>query len=107
MRSDNIYEYTNVLERIFSVAYKYGYTTSMVEKEISSSRYFQAIEKEDRGRSPIEVDKVIVQSIFNNPSIVLDDVPTYNQCLWAAESYLRIQNETGMTLKRYSSTFHL
>lgn len=99
MRSENLYEYINILERLLSTAYKYAYSTKMVEKEVASSSFFQAIENEDNSYSPIINDIDIAQKIFNDPSVNLNDVPVYNQCLWAAESYLRIQQETGMTFE--------
>ena len=99
MRCENLYEYINILERILSSAYKYSYSMNMVEKEISYSSFFQMIEKEKYGYNPITTDVEIIQKIFNDPIINLKDVPVYNQCLWAAESYLRIQQETGMTFE--------
>ena len=118
VRSENLYEYVNVLERILSSAYKYSYSTNMVEKEVSYSSFFQMIEKEKYGYSPITTDVEIIQKIFNDPTIDLNNVLVYNQCLWTAESYIRIQQETGMTFEaiflyipikkmyEYFDTFH-
>ena len=99
MNSQYLYEYANNLERILSVAYECEYSTSALERSISYSSYFQNIEKDNREFAPIATDKEIIKNFFPSFKSDLLNLPSYNQCLWAAESYLRIQGETGLTFE--------
>lgn len=99
MNSQYLFEYTNVFERILSVAYLEKYSTQSLERTISYSPYFQQIEKDDRGFAPIINDFSLVKEFFPNFKKDLLTIPSYNQCLWAAESFLRIQGETGLTFE--------
>ena len=99
MNSQYLYEYSSVLERILSVGYKYGYSTPSLERSISYCAFFQSIEKDNMGFAPITSDINIINELFPNLRIDLSKVPNYNQCLWAAESYMRIQGETGLTFE--------
>ena len=40
-----------------------------------------------------------MKEIFPEISVDLDNTPVHNQCLWAAESYIRIQEKTGLTFE--------
>lgn len=97
MNSNYLYEYANLLERIFSVMNEYGYYPKMVEKKISYSPFFQAIERKDN--SSIIDEDTLIKEIFDNQSINAMNVPEYNQCLWAAESFIRIQLATKLTFE--------
>lgn len=99
MNSHYLDEYSNLLERIFSVAIYKHYVSQMVEKEISYSSFFQNIEKEKNGYASIIVDTILAKQIFKDESLELDSVPYYSQCAWAAESYIRIQEETRLTFE--------
>ena len=99
MNSQYLYEYTNILERVLSVCYETNYATSSLERLISYSSYFQNIEKDKKGFAPITNDATLVRDLFPNFKEDISTIPTYNQCLWAAESYLRIQGETGLTFE--------
>lgn len=99
MNNQYLYEYTNILEHILSVGYEYNYSTSSLERLISYSSYFQNIEKDNRGFAPIINDVTIINDFFPNLKIDLLKTKHYNQCLWAAESFLRIQGETGLTFE--------
>ena len=99
MNNQYLYEYTNILEHILSVGYEYNYSTSSLERLISYSSYFQNIEKDNRGFAPIINDVTIINDFFPNLKIDLLKTKHYNQCLWAAESFLRIQGEAGLTFE--------
>ena len=99
MNSQYLFEYTNTFERILSSCYEYNYSTSALEKLISYSPFFQSIEKDKSGVSPIINDTKLVKSFFPNFKKDLSDIPVYNQCLWVAEAFLRIQGETGLTFE--------
>lgn len=99
MNSQYLYEYASALERVLSIGYEYNYSTPSLERLISYSPYFQSIEKDSQGFAPITNDGALIKNFF--PALKEDPLktPSYNQCLWAAESYLRIQGETGLTFE--------
>lgn len=99
MNSLYLNEYVNNLEIIFSIGYGRKYSTSYIERSISYSSYFQNIEKDNKGFAPITNDVTLIKDLFPNLKVDLLNMPHYNQCLWAAESYLRIQGETGLTFE--------
>ncbi len=92
-------DYTSSLERVLSVGYKYKYSTRALEKLISYSDYFRAIERDANRLPPIIDERTLVDKTFPEFNITIDDTPTYNQCLWAAEAYLRIQGATKLTIE--------
>lgn len=96
MNSNYLYDYVNLLERVFSFGYKTNYSTSAIERAISYSSFFQKIEKNE---SPIINDSLLLTALFQENSINLEAIPVYNQCLWAAEAYLRIQNECHLSFE--------
>lgn len=99
MNNNYFYEYVDLLERVLSVAYYNKYSNRMVERAVSYSPFFQKIEKEKDEYASIINDASLVTSLFYNENINLISIPTYNQCLWAAESYLHIQQETRLTFE--------
>ena len=99
MNSNYFYEYVDLLERILSFAHKNNYSTKLVEKKISNSDFFEKIEKEHNGSASIIDDVSLIREVFNDPNADLVFVPIYNQCMWAAESYLSIQGETKLTFE--------
>ena len=98
---NNIYlaEYTIILERLLSYAYENSYSFKCLEKDISCSLFFQAIEKYNAPFPPYIDDNTLARSIFSDPSINLMEVRSYNQCMWAAEAYLRIQGDTRLSFE--------
>jgi len=98
MNSNYLENYIDLLERIFSAAYEYKYSSSALEKNISYSHFFQRVEADDNF-SPILCDSSLVNEVLPELKIDLSDVPVYKECLWAAESYLRIQKETNFTFE--------
>ena len=96
MNSNYLYDYVNLLERVFSFGYKTNYSTSAIERAISYSSFFQKIEKNE---SPIINDSLLLAALFQENSINLEAIPVYNQCLWAAEAYLRIQDECRLSFE--------
>ena len=99
MNSQYLYEYANIFERVLSTSYEYNYSTSAIERLISYSSFFQSIEKDNNGFAPIISESALINSFFPNLKKDLSEIPSYNQCLWAAESFLRIQGETGLTFE--------
>ena len=99
MESSYFYEYVNLLERVLSFAYLNLYSYGMVEKIVANSDFFKKIEKFKDGFAPIIDDKTLIKSIFDEEDIDMNCVPSYKECMWAAESYLRIQQETKLTLE--------
>ena len=99
-RMNNYYlsEHITLLERVFSFAYQHKYALKVVEKEVSYSSFFQLIEKRDYFSAFID-DGSLIKNIFHVSNFDLMQTPTYNQCLWAAEAYLRIQEKTKLTFE--------
>ena len=99
MRYSYIDEYAELFSIILSVGYKKQYTTNSIERAISYSPYFQAIEKDVLQIAPLVNDKVLVKTIYPDLNIDFSKITLYVHCVWAAESYLRIQGETGLTFE--------
>lgn len=96
MNSNYLYDYVNLLERVFSFGYQTNYSTSAIERMISYSSFFQKIEKNE---STLINDSLLLANLFQENNINLETLPVYNQCLWAAEAYLRIQNECRLSFE--------
>ena len=99
MDSFCLYEYADLLERVFAVAYTIKYSTGALERSISYSPFFQKLEKSDGGERPIIDEESLITSLLGGLEIDLEAIPVYAQCLWAAEAYLRIQMETQLTFE--------
>ena len=89
----------NAFERVLSVGYKLDYSTKAIERLISCSDYFQRIEEDKTGFPPMINDSEIIDTLFSEITEQITDVPVYNQCLWAAESYLRIQESSKLSFE--------
>lgn len=94
-----LYEYTDLLERVISVAYELNYRLSSVESQISHSPFFQKIEKSSYGMPPIITDIELVKQIYSNRDINIGEIPVYTISLWSAEAYLRIQEASKLTFE--------
>ena len=92
-------EYANNLERVLSVAHVTRYSLGALERQISYCTYFQKIEDDGGDFAPIITENKLMKEIFPEISVDLDNTPVHNQCLWAAESYMRIQEKTGLTFE--------
>ena len=99
MNDNYLYEYANILERVLSFSYKNKYSLNATERAISYSPFFQLVEKGDGVIAPIVDDSLLIKQLFPEINCLLKDVPVYVQTLWAAESYLRIQEATQLTLE--------
>ena len=115
MNSGYFYEYANLLERVFSYAYKNLYSYGMLEKKIAYSSFFQSIEKSDDNGCIID-ERSLIKEVFDLEDVDMYIVPTYKQCMWLAESYLTIQKETHLSfeaiflyipIKRMYEYYHL
>ena len=98
MNTNYLYEYIDLFERVLSTAYEYSYSTGALEKNISESLFFHILESSEYLDPVIEEEKLI-KEVFPEIKVDFNSVPVYNQCLWAAESYLKIQNETKFTFE--------
>ena len=92
-----VQEYTDLLERVLSVAYKRNYYLPALERQISYSQFFRQIERSDNGQPPFIVDNDLVKEIYPEINVSLADTPVYEQCLWAAEAYIRIQESSKLS----------
>lgn len=99
MDSTYLYDYVNVFERVLSFAYKKHFSLDALQRLVSYSSFFQKIEKSRRGLPPIITDNALVKSLFFGLDVDLDRIPVFNQCLWASEAYLRIQESTRLTFE--------
>ena len=99
MNSNYLYEYSSLFERVLSVAHYLHYSTATLERLISYSPYFQNIENDKNSFPPITNDKTLINSLFYDQTVNIEEIPIYNQCLWAAEAYLRIQEATSLTFE--------
>lgn len=84
------------MERILSVGYQYNCSTSAIERAISYSSFFQNVEKD---KNAINVDSILIKEIYKELDVDLMKTPIYNQCLWAAEAYIRIQQACRYTFE--------
>ena len=98
MNTIYFYEFVNRLERVLSAAYEAKYSLGALERQISYCTYFQNIE-EGAGFELVTTENKLMKEIFPEITIILDNVPVHNQCLWVAESYLHIQENTGLTFE--------
>ena len=89
-------EYANLLERVFSFAYEKKYSLEAVERRISYSPFFQALEIEGNPRVPIISEGDLLHSLFLDLPTDSDHLPVYRQCTWAAEGYLHILMHCGL-----------
>jgi hypothetical protein len=96
MSENYLYEYAGLLERILSFAYAHKYSSSLVERGVSYSPFFQKIERSHIESSPIETEEKLIDDIFGSNHPDSSEVPSYNQCAWAAESYIRIQAKSHL-----------
>ena len=99
MNDNYLFEYANLLERVLSFAHQNKYSLNATEKAISYSMFFQNVEKSGGVFAPIIEDSVLVKQLFPEITCDLSTVSTYVQCLWAAEAYLWIQEETKLTFE--------
>lgn len=94
-----LYEYTDLLERVISVACELSYRLSSVESQISYSPFFQKVEKSSYVMPPIITDTELVKEIYSHRDIDIGDIPVYKISLWSAEAYLRIQEASKLTFE--------
>ena len=99
MYAEYLHEYTDDLERVLSLGYHCGYSTSALEREIAYSSFFLKLEDDGLGLPPIVHDEDLVNEVLSEIKTPLKDVPVYNPCLWAAEAFLRILLETRLTFE--------
>ena len=99
MNSNYFYEYVNLLERVFSYAHQNLYSYGMVEKKIAYCDFFQKIERYTDGFAPIIEEVALIKNIFDEDNPNITDIPSFKECMWAAESYLHIQQETRLTFE--------
>ena len=92
-------EYSTMLERVLSTAEKYQYALHAVERYISYSSFFQAVETSHHGPAPIGNEQHLIDAFFPEYKINANDVPIYNHCLWAAEAYMWIQMKTRLSFE--------
>lgn len=92
-----VQEYTDLLERVLSVAHKRNYCLPALERQISYSQFFRQIERSDNGLPPFIVDNDLVKKIYPEINVSLANTPVYEQCLWAAEAYIRIQDSSKLS----------
>ena len=97
MNANYLYEYVDIFERVLSFAYVKKYSTDAVERFISYSSFFIGIESNQNDLGPTLDDKTVVGLIYSCDASNLELAPFYAQCLWAAEAYLRIQHNFGLT----------
>ena len=98
MNSKYLYEYINRLEVLLAIAHHEYYSLDALERNIAYSQYFQSIEKDLTRGAPIIEEEKLLKEIF--PELLhlnIEEIPIYNECLWAAETYLRIQGVTKLT----------
>lgn len=99
MNSTYLYDYVDSFERVLSIAYVKHYSLDAVERLISYSSFFQKIEKDYNRMAPIISNQALSKSLFPELDINLEEIPIHNQCLWVAESYLRIQQASKLTFE--------
>ena len=99
MKENDFYNYVDLLERVLSFSYKERFTFDFVEKTISRSSFFKSIEKQDILPPQFLSDAQLLKTLFPFEKELKYNVPVYNQCLWASESYMWIQKKTKLTFE--------
>lgn len=99
MNSYYVFEYAELFGRILSIGYLKEYTTASIERSVSYSSYFQQIEKDNYAFAPLETSTSFFRSVFPDLKDDFAKMPLYNECLWAAEAYMRIQGKTRLTFE--------
>ena len=99
MNSVYHYEYSSMLERVLAVAYETNYSLPALEKSISYSSFFQSIEDDINVPGPIITDEELIKDIFPELNINLKEIKEYAQTHWVSESYMWIQEQTGLTFE--------
>lgn len=99
MNSYYVYEYSNVLARIFSIGIFKEYATWHIERSVSYHPYFKKIELDDHDFAPLATDYELEKDIYPELKEDFTKMPKYNECLWAAEAYMRIQGKTRLTFE--------
>lgn len=89
-------EYTEKFGRILSIGYKLKISPFFIERSISYSKYFKAIEYDNFKIPPFPSDNELIKEIYVGINKDFDEIPNYRECYWAAESYLRIQGVTQL-----------
>lgn len=116
MNSYYVFEYAELFGRILSIGYLKEYTTASIERSVSYSSYFQQIEKDNYAFAPLETSSSLVRTVFPDLKDDFTKMPLYNECLWTAEAYMRIQGKTRLTfeciflyipIKKMYSYFHI
>ncbi len=92
-------EYSDLLGRVFDVAYKTSFSLEALEKRISNNAFFKSIEGGLEDFAPTITDVELTKQIFHEISFKIDEIPQYIQTLWAGEAYIYIQEETGLTFE--------
>ena len=100
MNSNYLNEYIDLFERVLSVACELKYSFRAVERRISYSSLFRNIENSDHELPLMILDKELISDIYSDQRpIDLNKIPTYKQCFWVAEAYLRIQGFSKLTFE--------
>ena len=97
MRRDD--DFRRVMEIILSFGHDYKFFSEVIERRISYSDFFIAIE-----------NKIDVPILYSNTNKILSSFyyeldtskwsyKIYNQCSWLSELYLKIQRKTGLTFE--------
>jgi len=93
------YQYSKILERIFSAGFKYDYSFNAIEKCIADSGFFRLVETSHHGVAPLGNEQNLIDAFFPERKINANDVPIYNHCLWAADAYIWIQFKTRLSFE--------
>lgn len=99
MNSTYLSEYISLFSHVLSYGYTTKYSLNALERGISYSNFFQKIEV-DHLSFPIYVSEIeLLKEIYKTNNIDVNNLTTFNECIWAAESYLKIQYSTGLTFE--------
>ena len=100
MNINYLRDYIDTLGDVLSFAHENKYVTNAVERAVSYSPFFQSLEGKEGFFLPIIDSTKLLKQLFPELSDnQFKDHRVYNQCLWAAESYLYIQEKTKMTFE--------
>lgn len=88
----------DTLGEILSIAHHHKCATSAIESRIAHSTYFIAVEQNVDSPALYISPSRLINSIFYD--IKVDGkIELFNQTLWAAELYIRIQDKTHLTFE--------
>lgn len=96
IREDSI---RNVMASILSCGHDFNFRSGVIEKRISKSEYFSAVENDLDECVLYTPLRKILNSFYYDVDVTKWKYRIYNECAWLSELYLKIQRQTKLTFE--------